>query len=357
MAFILTSGNTVSQLNRKTRFGSVPNSLSLQIRDQQLHAYTQHRSRFNSRISMTHNGNTSTNSDAGENTHKEQSSQLAALRNGMKSNAFLYEKSIRKVVRFVLTFIAIQALPSILAPALAVTSISASTTAISSYLDSFAAGLTSSFLLIFLSEIGDKTFFISALLSLKYSKWLVLTGTMGALGLMTIISVLIGQIFHALPASLNTSIPLDDYAAVALLVWFGIDNIRAALSTDGGDEDDGEKRDAEEAIAAAESEKGQQSTWFQAFRQSEKVRVVVETFSLIFVAEWGDKSMLTTIALAAAKSPVGVVLGGVTGHLCASIIAIIGGSLLGKYISERNARLIGGILFLVFAGLTLFGLY
>ena len=74
----------------------------------------------------------------------------------------------------------------------------------------------------------------------------------------------------------------------------------------------------------------------------------------MFVAEWGDKSMLATVALAAAKSPLGVVLGGVTGHLAATIIAVAGGSVLGKYISERNTRLIAGFLFFLFAILTLF---
>lgn len=87
------------------------------------------------------------------------------------------------------------------------------------------------------------------------------------------------------------------------------------------------------------------------------LRVVSETCSLVFLAEWGDKSMLATVALAAAKNPLGVVVGGVTGHFVASVIAVVGGSLLGKYISERTAKIVAGVLFWVFAVLTIFRLF
>lgn len=217
----------------------------------------------------------------------------------------------------------------------------------------FFSGLTASFALVLGSEIGDKTFFISALLSVKYSRVLVLLGTMAALGAMTVISVGIGQVFHSLPASLNSSIPFDDYAAVALLIWFGLQNIRDAFSMT-ADEDD-ELQDAKEVVEGKVSGSGGMAA--AAAVQPPPLRVLTETGSLIFFAEWGDKSMLATIALAAAKNPIGVIVGGISGHFIASVIAVIGGSILGKYISERNARLLGGVLFLVFAAVTLLGLY
>lgn len=82
--------------------------------------------------------------------------------------------------------------------------------------------------------------------------------------------------------------------------------------------------------------------------------MVASTFALVFAAEWGDKSFLATIALAAASSPTGVVLGAVAGHGVATVIAVLGGSFLGRYLDERAVQYVGGSLFLVFAGATIY---
>jgi hypothetical protein len=63
------------------------------------------------------------------------------------------------------------------------------------------AGLIQSFLLIFVSELGDKTFFIAGLLAAKYGRLISFTGSIGALAVMTVISTTIGQVFHAVPTS------------------------------------------------------------------------------------------------------------------------------------------------------------
>jgi hypothetical protein len=76
-----------------------------------------------------------------------------------------------------------------------------------------SSGFLQSFLLIFVSEIGDKTFFIAGLLAAKYSRFISFTGSIGALALMTIISTVIGQLFHAVPSSLTQGVPYDDYIA------------------------------------------------------------------------------------------------------------------------------------------------
>lgn len=57
------------------------------------------------------------------------------------------------------------------------------------------SGFLAAFSLIFLSEIGDKTFFIAALLAMKLGKWISFAGSLASLGVMTVISVGIGAVF------------------------------------------------------------------------------------------------------------------------------------------------------------------
>lgn len=69
---------------------------------------------------------------------------------------------------------------------------------------------------------------------------------------------------------------------------------------------------------------------------------------MTFLAEWGDRSQLSTIALAAARHPAGVVLGGLLGHAFCTGLAVLGGRMLASRISERTVSLFGGSLFLFF---------
>lgn len=50
---------------------------------------------------------------------------------------------------------------------------------------------------------------------------------------------------------------------------------------------------------------------------------VLSTFALVFVAEWGDKSFFSTIALAAASSPLGVIAGALAGHGLATLVLVL----------------------------------
>ena len=84
--------------------------------------------------------------------------------------------------------------------------------------------------------------------------------------------------------------------------------------------------------------------------------ILTQAFTLTFLAEWGDRSQIATIALAAAREPFGVTLGGCIGHACCTAMAVVGGKLLASSISERKVLLAGGVCFVVFAVLALFGI-
>ncbi|XP_027181270.1 GDT1-like protein 1, chloroplastic [Coffea eugenioides] len=211
-----------------------------------------------------------------------------------------------------------------------------------------STGFASAFLLIFFSELGDKTFFIAALLAARNSAAVVFLGTFGALGAMTIISVILGRTFHYVDGILpfrfgDADLPIDDIAAAFLLVYFGVSTLLEASS---GDRQKTEEEQKEAELAVSEFSGNGAGILAVA-------STVISTFLLVFVAEWGDKSFFSTIALAAASSPLGVVGGALAGHGVATLLAVLGGSLMGTFLSEKVIAYIGGTLFLVFAVVTL----
>ncbi|KAG2446729.1 hypothetical protein HYH02_008291 [Chlamydomonas schloesseri] len=207
-------------------------------------------------------------------------------------------------------------------------------------------GFVSGFLLIFFSEIGDKTFFIALLLALKQPKGLVFTGTFGALAVMTVVSVLLGQVLHQVDELVpenGAGLPYDDLLAAALLLYFGFKTLQDAK--DAGESAAEEKEEAQEVVDGLKSS------------SEDTLKLILTTFTLVFAAEWGDKSFLATIALAAASSPLGVTAGAVAGHGVATGLAVAGGGFLSRYFSEQVLQYIGGSLFLVFAAATIVDLF
>ena len=63
----------------------------------------------------------------------------------------------------------------------------------------FNHGFLSSLSVILVSEIGDKTFFIAAIMAMKYSRLTIFTGAILALATMTVMSVLMGALTTIIP--------------------------------------------------------------------------------------------------------------------------------------------------------------
>jgi len=213
----------------------------------------------------------------------------------------------------------------------------------SAHLGATFAGLGASLATILISEIGDKTFFLAALLSLRRGRGRALTASLAALYAMTCISTLFGVIVKDLPAGLHMSQRYVHLTTAACFAAFGVSNLLQARSAKQAAE--AEKEDAGEEVDQTLSKiRGRWKEWWQCAL-------------LVFLAEWGDRSMIATVALAAELNPVGVTFGAMAGHTVATSLAVFGGDMLNRYINETTAKAIGGILFLIFAVTTLFGVY
>ncbi|MBD1895608.1 MULTISPECIES: TMEM165/GDT1 family protein [unclassified Coleofasciculus] len=200
-------------------------------------------------------------------------------------------------------------------------------------LTAFTAGL----LFITFSELGDKTFFIAVILAMRHSRRLVFAGVVAALAAMTVLSVLLGQVASLLPKHYL------HLAEIIFFVGFGVKLLYEASQMPAGPDCE----EAEEAIATvkeAESKMPKKKTpW----------AIVLEAFMLTFVAEWGDRTQIATIALAASQSAVGVTAGAIAGHSICAAIAVLGGRMIAGRISERLITAIGGGLFLLFGAIAL----
>ena len=236
----------------------------------------------------------------------------------------------------------------------------------SSMTSGFWSAFVNSISMILVTELGDKTFFIAAVMAMKHARAVVYAGAMGALGVMTVLSAGIG---FALPQLLPKT--YTHYASVVLFAFFGaklfseawalhkappgkkneeLEEVEQELGFSAKGDSDGAGNGAGD-LESAGSRATEYSDKVSGKEKSSKhqLAVITQAFTLTFLAEWGDRSQIATIALASSQNPVGVTLGGTIGHAFCTGLAVLGGRFLANYISERSVALAGGTLFWIFA--------
>lgn len=67
-------------------------------------------------------------------------------------------------------------------------------------------------------------------------------------------------------------------------------------------------------------------------------RIFMQAFTMTFVAEWGDRSQITTIILAARENLMGVITGGIIGHAICTGLGVVGGRIIAQKISVRTGE-------------------
>lgn len=190
----------------------------------------------------------------------------------------------------------------------------------------------------------------------------VFAGAMVALAAMTVLSALLGWAAPNLISKTYTH-----YAATILFFVFGLRMLYDAVTgatggaeselneverelgapAHGGGVENGTRRRGGSPTPPSASSQPMLGA-VTAFARSVVSPVLLEAFSLTFLAEWGDRSQIATIGLAAASDVAGVTLGGILGHAMCTGAAVVGGKHLAAHIDERLVSIFGGILFLIF---------
>jgi len=215
--------------------------------------------------------------------------------------------------------------------------------------DLFYAGLTQSFLLVFLAEIGDKTFIMVMLLANKMNKLLLWFFATVAMNIMNAISVTIGTIFPLFMPKVVISI-----VVIVLFFTFGLKMLYNGIchkEAEGGDDEIEEAKEAIEKIEAVNEirdpllgEDQRQNPKKSSWKFWERSQYTLFMF-LLMCSEWGDVSQVVAIGLAAKYGMLSIIIGGGLAFAACITFAILLGSFVSKFCTERLMSLVSGCLF------------
>ncbi|GAB7362010.1 hypothetical protein MBLNU230_g2045t1 [Neophaeotheca triangularis] len=256
---------------------------------------------------------------------------------------------------------------------------------------SFVLSLT----MILFSEIGDKTFLVAALMAMRHPRLQVFSAAFGALIVMTVLSAVLG---HAVPTLLPKK--FTAFAAAILFLVFGAKMLHEGLAMDKDAGVGEEMREVEAELEEKEHEMERHGSHHHHHhhedpysleagrgRRSHSIKrpngggdpsppsspgsrspspskgglgglmnlaglimspAWVQTFVMTFLGEWGDRSQIATIAMAAGQDYWLVTLGAITGHAVCTGVAVLGGRALAGKVSMRVVTIGGALAFLAF---------
>lgn len=167
--------------------------------------------------------------------------------------------------------------------------------------------------MVFLAELGDKTQLVALCFATRFRPLTVLWGVFAATLVVHIFSVFIG-------AGAGSLLPAAYISLVAGLAFLGF----GAWTLRGDSLDDD----------SCHSKQGRSAFW-----------IVASTF---FLAELGDKTMLSTVTLATDNALVPVWLGSSLGMVVSDGLAIIIGQICGKKLPERAVKIGAAAIFFAF---------
>jgi putative Ca2+/H+ antiporter (TMEM165/GDT1 family) len=240
--------------------------------------------------------------------------------------------------------------------------------------------------MILFSEVGDKTFLIAALMAMKHDRMLVFSAAFSALITMTILSAVLG---HAVP----TLIPkrFTNFLAAGLFLIFGGRLLKEGLAMSPDEGVGAEMKEVEMELEEKENlarQQGRRRSSISPYtlemglggrattRKSRSGSRLpspprspssspdrslspprstvkgamgglnnlfslllspawVQTFVMTFLGEWGDRSQIATIAMAAGQDYWWVTGGAVSGHAVCTGVAVIGGRAIAGKVSMR----------------------
>ena len=248
--------------------------------------------------------------------------------------------------------------------------------------------LVFSFTMIVFSEVGDKTFLVAALMAMRYPRLVVYSSAFSALIAMTILSAVLG---HAVPTLIPKA--FTKMLAAGLFLVFGLKMLKEGrdMSPDDGVSEDMKEVEMEleekeqhmirrgsSAVSPAALEAGRgrgrrksrsvnrvpsppesvsssssrgsspsPSGWFASMSVGLHnlfslllSPAWVQTFAMTFLGEWGDRSQIATIAMAAGQDYWWVTVGAVSGHGMCTAAAVVGGRAIAGKVSIRVGKAI-----------------